>query len=136
MNGGMRLGLVTVTDLYRHLPKRSLAAKTLRLVHLRDHLMRKAKKRMTRRLLLQLLRSARPKLRPRLPLRRPRPSPWVTKPLRETSSLVVFLTISTKNGSLANSRALGNCLAFGLLLIVILAAPKGNPTAAIGLNQG
>ena len=88
--------------------------------------MRRAKTRRMRRLLLQLLRSAKLKPKLRLRLRRPRPSPWVMKRLRGTSSLVVSRTISTKNGSLANSRALGNFLAFESLLIVTLAVPKGN----------
>ena len=130
MNGEILLQLVSVADLCRHLPMTSLAATRLRPEHLRDHLMRRAKKKM-RRLLLRLLRSARPKLRLRLPLRRLRPSLWVTKQLRGTFSLVVYLTTSMKNGLLANLRALGSCLAFELLLIVTLVVPKGKSTLAI-----
>ena len=122
--------ILVVTDLYRFLPMRNRAATTHRLAHLRDHLMKRAKRKRTRRLLLQLLRSARPKLRPTLCLRRPRPSPWVTRLPRETFSLDVFRIMSTKNGSLASSRASGNYLQFELLLIVILAAPKGKSTSA------
>lgn len=131
MNGEILLQLVSTADLYRHLQMTSLAATLLRPAHLRDHLMRRAKKKTTRRLLLRLLRSARPKLRPRLPLRRLRPSLGVTKRLRGTFSLVVYLTTSMKNGLLANSRALGSCLAFELLLIVTLAVPKGKSILAI-----
>ena len=127
---------LVITDLYRFLPMKNRAAMTPRLAHLRDHLMKRvkrktAKRKRTRRLLLQLLRSARPKLRPTLCLRRPRPSPWVTRLPRETFSLDVFRIMSTKNGSLASSRASGNYLQFESLLIVILAAPKGKSTSAI-----
>ena len=131
MKGEILLQLVSIADLYRHLPMTSLAATLLRPAHLRDRLMRRAKKKTMRRLLLRLLRSARPKLRPRLPLRRLRPSLWVTKQLRGTFSLVVYLTTSMKNGLLANLRALGSCLAFELLLIVTLVVPKGKSTLAI-----
>ena len=127
---------LVITDLYRFLPMKNRAAMTPRLAHLRDHLMKRAKRKTakrkrTRRLLLQLLRSARPKLRPTLFLRRPRPSPWVTRLPRETFSLDGFRIMSTKNGSLASSRASGNYLQFESLLIVILAAPKGKSTSVI-----
>lgn len=127
------LRLVSITDLSRHLPRRSLVAMKLRPVHLRDHPMRRVKRRrmMMMRLLFRLLRSARPKLRPPPPLRRPRPSQWVTKRQRGISSLVVSLTTSMKNGSLANSRALESCLPFASLLIVTLAVPKGNSISTI-----
>ena len=121
---------LVIIDLYRLLPMRNRAAMTPRLAHLRDHLMKRAKRKRTRRLLL-LLRSARPKLRPTLCLRRLKPSPWVTRLPRGISSLDVFRIMSTKNGSLASSRALGNYLQFESLLIVIPAAPKGNSAPAI-----
>lgn len=118
--------LLAVTDVYRSLPTRSLVARTLPLVRLTNHLMRKAKK---KRLLRQLLRSARPKLRLCLRLRKPRPSPWLTKLLRGTSLLVVSRIMSTKNGSLASSRASGSYLLFESLLIVTLAVRKGKSTS-------
>ena len=128
------ISTLVAADLYRCLPMRNRAAMTPRLAHLRDHLMKRAKRTRTRRLLLQLLRSARPKLRPILCLRRLRPSPWVTRLPRETFSLDVFRIMSTKNGSVASSRASGNYLQFESLLIVILAAPKGKSTSAIILS--
>lgn len=114
--------LPAVTDVYRSLPTRSLVARTLPLVRLMNHLTRKAKKKLLR----QLLRSARPKLSLCLRLRRARPSPWVTKLLRGTSLLVISHIMSTRNGSLASSRASGSYLLFELLLIVTLAVRKGN----------
>ena len=140
-----KLSTLVITDFYRYLPMRNRVAMTPRLVHLRDHLrdhlMKRAKRmrakgmraRRTRmrRLLLQLLRSARPKLRRTLCPRRPKPTPRVTRLPRETFSLDVFRIMSTKNGSLANSRASGNYLEFESLLIVILAAPKGKSISAI-----
>ena len=127
---------LVITDLYRFLPMRNRAATTPRLAHLRDHLMqtvkrKTAKRKRTRRLLLQLLRSARPKLRPILCLKRPKPSLWVTRLPRETFSLDASRIMSTKNGSLASSRALGNYPQFESSLIVILAAPKGKATSPV-----
>ena len=123
---------LVITDLYRFLPMRNRAATTPRLAHLRDHLMQTAKRKIAkRRLPLQLLRSARPKLRPILCLKRPKPSLWVTRLPREIFSLDVFRIMSTKNGSLASSRALGNYPQFESSLIAILAAPKGKPTSPV-----
>ena len=127
------LSTLVITDIYRFLPMTSRAAMTPRLAHLRNHLMKRAKRKRTRmrRLLLQLLRSARLKLRPTPCLRRRKPSPWVMRLARETFSLDVFRITSTKNGSLASSRASGNYLQFESLLTVIPAAPKGKLASVI-----
>lgn len=98
---------------------------TLPPVPLTDPPMRRAKKKTRRRLLSQLLRSARLKLRPRLPQRRPRPSLRGMKLPRGISSLVAFRTTSTRNGSLASSRISGSYLGFESSPIGTLAVPKG-----------
>ena len=131
------LSVLVITNIHRFLPMTNRTAMTPHLAHLRDHLMKRAKRKRkrkrtrTRRLLLQLLRSARLKLRPTPCLRRRKPSPWVTRLPRETFLLDVFRITSTKNGSLASSRASGNYLQFESLPTVIPAAPRGKSAPAI-----
>ena len=125
------LDLVAVTDLYRFLPMRNLAAATPLLVPLMNHPMRTVKMETMGRLLPQLPRSAKLKLKPRLHRRRARPSQWVMERLSETFSLVVSRIMLTKNGSLVSSRASGSYPQSESLLTVTLAVPKGKPTSVI-----